>query len=223
MDIQCPANNNIGSYISFLLGASIIASIHRSTTSEIGVHMKKFLAILFALMLTGSFTLLTYRAGSAALREAQVRTEPVVLFVLSGGTSATCTSWTDACELQAAITASQEGDEIWVGAGTYKPTSGADRAVSFVLKDGVAIYGGFSGAETLREQRNWTTNPTILSGEIGDPNQTNDNSYHVVTTIGVPATTILDGFTIRDGGCRIQTHEVEGFSIKQAAWLFSGI
>lgn len=161
--------------------------------------MKKPLAILLVLVLAGSFAFFSAHSGSAAPGLAPTHSEPEILFVLPGGTSATCSSWADACELQAAIGLAQAGDEIWVGSGTYKPTTDANRAASFVLKAGVAVYGGFAGTETSRDQRNWVTNETILSGEIGDPNQTNDNSYHVVTTIAVPNTTILDGFTVRDG------------------------
>ena len=172
--------------------------------------MKKPLAILLMLVLAGSSVFLNYHVGSAAPYSAHAEVEPVVLFVLPGGASATCSSWTDSCELQTAINLAQAGDEIWVGAGTYKPTSGADRAASFVLKAGVAVYGGFTGTETLREERSWGTNETILSGEIGDPNQTSDNSYHVVTTIGAPSTTVLDGFIIRDGYTVLQDPNVRG-------------
>ncbi|WP_013334895.1 hypothetical protein [Gloeothece verrucosa] len=69
--------------------------------------------------------------------------------------------------LTSAITATQSGDEIWVAAGIYKPTTGTDRTASFTLKNNVAIYGGFTDTETARNQRNITNNVTILSGEIG--------------------------------------------------------
>ena len=72
----------------------------------------------------------------------------------------------------------------------------AGRTISFVMKQGVAIYGGFAGTETTRDQRNWGTNQTILSGDIGAPGNSSDNSYNVV--VGVSGAT-LDGFTITGG------------------------
>ena len=35
------------------------------------------------------------------------------------------------------------------------------------MKNGVGIYGGFLGTETLRSQRNPASNVTVLSGDIG--------------------------------------------------------
>ena len=72
----------------------------------------------------------------------------------------------------------------------------AGRTISFVMKQGVAIYGGFAGTETTRDQRNWVTNQTILSGDIGTQGDNSDNSYYVV--VGVNGAT-LDGFTITGG------------------------
>jgi hypothetical protein len=90
------------------------------------------------------------------------------------------TSWACAFnDLQQALAASDAGDEIWVAKGTYKPTTGTDRTASFAMKNGVAIYGGFNGTETAQNQRNRATNVTILSGDIGTPNDNSDNSYHV--------------------------------------------
>ena len=90
--------------------------------------------------------------------------------------------------------------EIWVAAGTYKPTTTADRAISFSMPNGVKIYGGFAGTESTRDQRNWETNKSILSGDIGSENDNTDNSYHVIKNSSwLDETAVLDGFTITGG------------------------
>ncbi|TAK35824.1 MAG: right-handed parallel beta-helix repeat-containing protein, partial [Saprospiraceae bacterium] len=110
------------------------------------------------------------------------------------------TSWTNAfTDLQSALAAAASGDEIWVAAGTYKPTSGTDRTISFAMKAGVAIYGGFAGTETMLGDRNVAANVTTLSGDIGTANDNTDNSYHVVTSSGLTSTARLDGFTVTAG------------------------
>jgi len=107
------------------------------------------------------------------------------------------TSWTDAFnDLQSALDAAREGHRIWVAAGTYRPSTGTDRAASFTMKPGVAIRGGFAGTETAVDERDPQVNVTVLSGDIGTADQSSDNSYHVVT--GANDAT-LDGFTVTGG------------------------
>ena len=127
--------------------------------------------------------------------------EGAVLYVNTGAVGANNgASWTDAFRsLQDALSAAASGDEIWVAAGIYRPTTGIDRSISFVLKNGVALYGGFAGTETSREQRKWDANETVLSGNIGAPGEITDNSYHVVVADGTNSSAVLDGFTITGG------------------------
>jgi hypothetical protein len=120
-----------------------------------------------------------------------------VWYVQSGGlTSGTCESWANACELQYALGSAAATDEIWVAAGTYYPTDGTDRTVSFSLVNGVGVYGGFNGTESTLIERDPVTNVTILSGDIGVTDDISDNSYHVVTGGGTDNSAILDGFTV---------------------------
>ncbi|PSF37334.1 hypothetical protein C7H19_10395 [Aphanothece hegewaldii CCALA 016] len=111
------------------------------------------------------------------------------------------TSWANAyTDLQTALANSPTGSEIWVATGTYKPTTTNDRTISFNLKQSIEIYGGFAGFETSREQRNWTNNQTILSGDIRFLEVDSDNSYHVVfASDNITASSRLDGFTITKG------------------------
>ena len=91
-------------------------------------------------------------------------------------------------------------NEIWVAEGTYRTSPlPPDRTASFGLMNGIAIYGGFNGTETLRNQRDWNAHETILTGEIGVAPNPSDNAYHVVHADNVDQTAVLDGFTIRDG------------------------
>jgi hypothetical protein len=111
------------------------------------------------------------------------------------------TSWANAyTSLQTALGTAGSGDDIWVVAGTYRPTSGPDRTISFALKNGVGVYGGFDGTESQRSQRDPSANVTILSGDLGTPGSATDNSFHVVTADGtVTSTGVLDGFTVTAG------------------------
>jgi predicted outer membrane repeat protein len=127
-----------------------------------------------------------------------------VLYVDADATGANDgTSWADAfTELRTALkwTPVCPGvTNIWVAAGTYKPTAGVERDSTFRLVSGIAIYGGFAGTETSLSQRSWAANPTILSGDIGVEADSSDNSHHVVTGSGTDATAVLDGFTITKG------------------------
>lgn len=114
-------------------------------------------------------------------------------------------SWATAFDdLQDALDLAASGDQVWVAAGTYKPSVAPledidPRAATFALKSGVEIYGGFAGTETALDQRDVAANATILSGDIADPGDATDNVYHVVIGHLVAATAALDGFTVRDG------------------------
>ncbi|MBV6396483.1 MAG: hypothetical protein HFACDABA_02081 [Anaerolineales bacterium] len=110
-------------------------------------------------------------------------------------------SWTNAyTDLQSAL--ADSCTEIWVAAGSYIPHA-SDRSVPFALQNGVAIYGGFVGTETLLSERDPLANVTTLSGDLNgdDSGFTNngENSYHVVVGSGTDSTAVLDGFTIRGG------------------------
>ncbi len=93
-------------------------------------------------------------------------------------------SWADAYTRPSdALSVAGSGDEIWVAAGTY--------VENIMLKDGVALYGGFYGNETELSQRNWNINETIINGSL--------QGSVVTSPSGAKETTRIDGFTIRNG------------------------
>jgi parallel beta helix pectate lyase-like protein/uncharacterized protein DUF11 len=103
-------------------------------------------------------------------------------------------SWYDAfTDLQDALQLIRDcpnnGSEIWVAKGTYIPGTDADD--TYELIDGIDLYGGFAGNETNKDQRNWNTHRTILSG-----NNETENCYDVVMANGVNQNTIFDGFVV---------------------------
>jgi len=108
-----------------------------------------------------------------------------VHYVLPGGNDGDDgLSWGQAkATIQAAIFDAVANDEIWVGAGTYNE--------NIILKSGVALYGGFNGTETDRDDRNWQASITVIDG---------GGAASVVTfPPGVTSTTRIDGFTIQNG------------------------
>ncbi|PHN07991.1 T9SS type B sorting domain-containing protein [Flavilitoribacter nigricans] len=114
-------------------------------------------------------------------------------------------SWSDAFNLfEDGLAAAATGDQIWVAQGTYRPTdcatcTEADRQISFHLVPNVEAYGGFAGNETALDQRDWVTRPTVLSGDIGVPNDSLDNTFSVLIAENSTDKTILDGFIIERG------------------------
>ncbi|MEO9013117.1 MAG: T9SS type A sorting domain-containing protein [Ginsengibacter sp.] len=133
----------------------------------------------------------------------------IIYVTTAGSGDFTGSSWANASnDLQKAM---DDTDvlQVWVAKGTYKPKYSSkngsdanpdDRNNAFILKDGVRVYGGFLGNETLLTQRDSTgiTNPTILSGDLGTSAKT-DNSYNVVIVSDLVDSTELNGFAITGG------------------------
>jgi predicted outer membrane repeat protein len=108
--------------------------------------------------------------------------------------------WVNAyTDLQSALAAAQAGDEIWVVSGDYYPTDDLDRSATFSIPTGVAVYGGFVGAETQKDQRDPAAFPTFLNGNIGNPASTSDNTYTIVTITDPDSMNVLDGLSIVNG------------------------
>ena len=108
-------------------------------------------------------------------------------------------------DLQAALALARAGDQVWVAAGTYAPGApGSSRDATFLLRDGVRLYGGFGATENALDERNPALHETILTGDLlGDDGAdfagASENAFQVVTALEVGRKTVLDGFTIRGG------------------------
>ena len=124
------------------------------------------------------------------------------------GTNTGC-SWLNAkTNLQDAIqtAASRTGvTEVWVKAGTYYPgLAGAapTRATSFDFTQAIQIIGGFNGTETDKANHDPLVNVTILSGDIGIPNNDSDNSLHLINHDQNYLIT-LDGLILEKGNANL--------------------
>ena len=102
--------------------------------------------------------------------------------VLQVGTHWSGTPYPD---IQSAVEAAADGDEIWVEQGTYILTN------SIVINKSISLYGGFTGAETTRTERAWASNATILDGNNAV------RCVHVADTNSVTAR--IDGISMTRG------------------------
>lgn len=105
----------------------------------------------------------------------------------SGGGTKDGTSWVNAADnLQETINKAQAEDTVWVAEGIY---SGG-----FIMKDGVQVFGGFSGTESNLEERSLPGSGEHLSILDG-------NGRFRVLTQETPfeQSTVWDGFILQNG------------------------
>jgi predicted outer membrane repeat protein len=136
--------------------------------------------------------------GAYELQQNPVQSHSYYVNAGAGGSSDGM-SWANAyTSLQTAM-CDACADTIRVAAGTYTPAV-TDMDSSFVINRDFTLYGGYPAAGSPGDaQRDPFANPTILSGNIGSPGDSTDNSNTIVAAIGVPDSATIDGFVIRDG------------------------
>ena len=126
-----------------------------------------------------------------------------------------CSSWDDACVgLQEGIDDawdavddddSLDSCEVWVAGGTYHIyETGAEDTVQ--LRSGVEVYGGFSGGETIRDDEERDSETTLIGHGTGDDED--EYVFHVVTGSN---DSVLDGFTITQGGVDVPAVELNDY------------
>jgi hypothetical protein len=180
--------------------------------------------------INGTYTVtVTSSAGCTATASTTVTiTTPASRLYVNAATTNTTKnglSWATAfSDLQSALSACKtSGAEIWVAAGTYKPSVDASgnssptdaRMKTFLIPSNVLIYGGFVGNETTLSQRppsfGGAGGGSILSGDFSGNDVSSgsgsslslagyeENAYHVVLANLNTQTSRLDGFTISGG------------------------
>ncbi|MEZ0539052.1 choice-of-anchor Q domain-containing protein [Fibrella arboris] len=156
----------------------------------------------------GSFSLVITGCNTVTTIAFSLVVNPPLFVTPTGAGAQNGSSWANAYAgnaLQTAINAAQTscGRQVWVAAGTYKPTVNGtpttDRDATFTMQPGVAIYGGFIGNEVALSQRpasSLSVPPsTTLSADIA--NNTNVSAYNLFRNgPGLTGTAILDGFVL---------------------------
>ncbi len=108
--------------------------------------------------------------------------------------------------IQAGIDAAQLNGvaEVWVAKGTYDEIRASATNGSLVMAKGIDLYGGFTGTETERSERNPALYRTVIDGAKSSAGKA---AWHVV--LGAKA--VLDGFTVTGGNADASLGETTGF------------
>src|SRR5204863_6376888 len=103
--------------------------------------------------------------------------------------------------------AATRGDELRIGQGLYKPSSGQDVSATFAVVD-LAVRGGYAGLGAPNpDARDFDLYRTILSGDLlgddgppGSFENYNDNARHLMTITDTDGSTIIEGLMFTASG-----------------------
>ena len=105
--------------------------------------------------------------------------------------------------------------QVWVAKGMYQPAFNS----SFVMKNEVAVYGGFNDAGNPgMADRNWKSNPTTLKG-----NGTRVINNDFTSAAPLLPSAVLDGFTITEGSVTGQSQAGAGIYNQYASPVFTNL
>ena len=161
---------------------------------------------------TLTFTLEGVTHDDVVITFSQRRGAVAVYVAADGSEAANGADWANATTVQAALDNYVFGDSLFLRAGVYTPTAKNSagstvtdaREATYVLPDGIKIYGGFVGTETEAAGREMSrihsTNATIIEGDIGtmrtETDENNDDNVKRLLYLGAGDTATLDGLTV---------------------------
>ncbi len=136
----------------------------------------------------------------------------------------------DEAGFAAALSGAVSGDEFWIAKGVYRPVvpaspdavATAEQGKSFKLPDGVALYGGFAGGETAREQRDPNKHCVVLTGDLGRDDTTDAAGVTLSADVirGTNSKNVLKGTDVK--GVRLDGLAVSGGDQAMGAGLSLG-
>ena len=128
-------------------------------------------------------------------------------------------SWANAAPantLQATLRNAVAGDEIWIKAGSYAPASYVSNFASatqltnsFLLNNGVKVYGGFAGTENAVTDRSADINANTVILRAGG---IDNYGWSVVYCSGANNSTLLDRVQIANGSSSVS--EIPGGGVR---------
>lgn len=142
----------------------------------------------------------TIDAGAYELQEtAEPGVAKTIYVNASAASGGTGRSWNTAYNnLQDAL-ANSCADTLKIASGTYRPSL-SSRDTSFLITEPKIIWGGYPASGSPADaDRDELAYPTILDGNIGNLNDSSDNSAHVVTIQYAKGPVELSKLTIQNG------------------------
>lgn len=95
------------------------------------------------------------------------------------------------------------GDQVWIAEGVYTLTGpGTTVNDSYVVPNGVEVYGAFLGNESDLDARAGSARLTVLTGDFNTDGDPANNLLHVVRCEAGNRETVIDSLTIADGNAR---------------------
>ena len=136
----------------------------------------------------------------------------------AGGDGGSWSAPLDEAGFAAALSGAASGDEFWIAKGVYRPAvpasadgvTSVDQGKSFTLPNGVALYGGFVGSETAREQRDPDKHCVVLTGdlELDDGRDARGVTFSADVIRGTNSKNVLKGTNVK--GVRLDGIAVSG-------------